>query len=57
MLELIISLILAISTLIGTVWGIVKYYDVFHTMSLEHVADDTIAALLKWEEASSKKEK
>ena len=36
---------------------IVKYYDVFHTMSLEHVADDTIAALLKWEEASSKKEK
>ena len=31
MLELIISLILAASTLIGTVWGIVKYYDVKRT--------------------------
>ena len=31
MLELIISLIVAISTLIGTVWGIVKYYDVKRT--------------------------
>ena len=31
---------------------IVKYYDVFHTMSLEHVAEDTIEALLRWENAS-----
>ena len=31
---------------------IVKYYDVFHTMSLDHVAEDTIEALLKWENAS-----
>ena len=31
---------------------IVKYYDVFHTMSLEHVADDTIEALLRWEQAA-----
>ncbi len=31
---------------------IVKYYDVFHTMSLEHVAEDTIEALVKWENAS-----
>lgn len=30
-MELIISLILAVSTLIGTVWGIVKYYDVKRT--------------------------
>ena len=34
---------------------IVKYYDVFHTMSLEHVAEDTIEALLKWENASEEK--
>ncbi len=34
---------------------IVKYYDVFHTMSLEHVAEDTIEALLRWEEASDEK--
>lgn len=34
---------------------IVRYYDVFHTMSLEHVAEDTIAALLKWEETLSEK--
>lgn len=34
---------------------IVKYYDVFHTMSLEHIAEDTIAALLKWEETTPKK--
>lgn len=31
---------------------IIKYYDVFHTMSLEHVAEDTIEALLNWENAS-----
>ena len=31
---------------------IVKYYDVFHTMSLEYVAEDTIGALIKWENAS-----
>ena len=31
---------------------ILKYYDVFHTMSLEHVAEDTIEALVKWENAS-----
>ena len=34
---------------------IVKYYEVFHTMSLEHVAEDTIEALLKWENASTEK--
>ena len=34
---------------------IVKYYEVFHTMSLEHVAEDTIEALLKWENASIEK--
>ena len=34
---------------------IVRYYDVFHTMSLEHVAEDTVAALLKWEENASEK--
>ena len=34
---------------------LVKYYDVFHTMSLEHIAEDTIAALLKWEENTPKK--
>ena len=34
---------------------IVKYYDVFHTMSLEHVAEDTIEALLKWESTSKEK--
>ncbi|MBR6601880.1 MAG: DUF3791 domain-containing protein [Bacteroidaceae bacterium] len=34
---------------------IVKYYDVFHTMSLEHVAEDTIEALLKWESTSKGK--
>ena len=28
---------------------IVKYYDVFHTMSLEHIAEDTIEALLRRE--------
>ena len=33
---------------------IIKYYEVFHTMSLEHVAEDAIEALLRWEEASSK---
>jgi hypothetical protein len=33
---------------------IVKYYDVFHTMSLEHVAEDTIEALIKWENASNR---
>ena len=33
---------------------IVKYYDVFHTMSLEHVAEDTIEALIKWENASKR---
>lgn len=34
---------------------LVKYYDVFHTMSLEHIAEDTIAALLKWEETTLRK--
>ena len=34
---------------------IVIYYEVFHTMSLEHVAEDTIEALLKWENASTEK--
>lgn len=33
---------------------IVKNYDVFHTMSLEHVAEDTIEALIKWENASKR---
>lgn len=31
---------------------IVKCYDVFHTMSLEHVAEDTVNALLNWEHSS-----
>ena len=34
---------------------IVKYYNVFHTMSLEHVAEDTIEALLRWENDSNGK--
>ena len=33
---------------------IVKYYDVFHTMSLEHVAEDTIEALIRWENSSER---
>lgn len=34
---------------------IVKYYDVFHTMSLEHVAEDTVEALIGWENAAREK--
>ena len=34
---------------------IIKYYDVFHTMSLEQVAEDTIEALLNWENSSVEK--
>lgn len=31
---------------------IIKCYDVFHTMSLDHVAEDTVDALLNWEHSS-----
>lgn len=32
---------------------ILRCYDVFHTMSLEHVAEDVVEALQNWEAAST----
>ena len=35
---------------------LVKHYDVFHTMRLEHVAEDTVDALLTWEKNTQETE-
>lgn len=35
---------------------LVKHYEVFHTLSLDHVAEDTIEALLTWESNAKNKE-
>ena len=35
---------------------LVKHYEVFHTMSLDHVAEDTVDALLTWESNAKDKE-
>lgn len=36
---------------------ILRHYDTFHTMSLQHVAEDVVEALRNWEAASASPEK